>query len=1180
MKIRFYFLISITMMILCQNLISQSIVNKEWELGFGLPDTIDVGATSIDNEENIYTTGNTIVAGQNANVLTTRYDKDGNMTWQKTYNYAGASKDYGTCITSDNNGYIYVAGASYINISHLTDYTILKYDTSGTLIWSTNFNGGNYRIDVPSAIVVDNNGNLYVTGASAGLSTKEDYLTIKLDNNGNILWDISYNYANLDDRPIGIIIDNQNDIIVTGFSYGSSNNCDITTVKYNSITGDEVSVIRDIQSGIGFDEPSQIKKDSNGNIIIAGYIATLTEGYNIKTVKFDNVLNQIWEQTYDGNGLNDKAKSMDIDLQGNIVITGYTTNQNNTKDIITIKYDNAGNQLWMKKRTTANQMGNCEAKKIKTDIAGNTYLLCEKFESGIKDILTIKYNNIGEKKWEKGYTSVNNEVINELKVTDNGEVYLTTKQDSSFQTIKYATYDKPLVPFYDSLGNPIYIKDEIIIRFDSSMVRRDAVDKVELQFGNASTFLKDIAIINVNTVLPPGFVEQATFIKVFTRMTTADSLSITRLGDTINVPPFWATFRMTIAKEGLEQEFMDSLNTLYPIVLNTEFNLIGNFTDVPNDIFIQQSYLEQLSLMPPLYYSGPVNHINMANHGYLTDDAWDFAVGDPLIKVGIFDTGIRYTHNDFNAGAPGSFNDSKIEDGWNYVANVHPSSMTNPDDYGHGTKCAGIIGAIRNNQDFIAGIAGGDLENSNTGVSLYDLKVGTETISTAALLPNVLNALYEGTTNFSLDICNFSLAFHESPSFTISELISLKEQIKFAFDNNICIVAARGNYWGQFSSVTDNMYPACYNDEMVIAVGASKSNGDWCDWEDSYTSMYGGNGAVDVIAPGVLSLVKTLDKDNDTDVSNFNGTSASTPHVVGTIGLMLSDFNIGKPQSEYLTPEDVEYILQYTALDKNTLGPDIETGHGLIDATSALLHLQPNNYIVLHPPVSNFQSSLNSQNQVIDLNYNYTNQIGDNIVASNYLTDIYEVTASGVNSNLGFLNNDYIVIDAWPLHSSSIGFKYTTLFDELIDYDNYIYIDNSDLQNQSTFSSYYYHLTYDNSNNISVDYWIPCNPNNANIDYSVYLQNNSMDIEEIKDSNPFAIYPNPTSENINIKFESEVYEDVNIVIYDISGEVILTKKAKPINEIIELNISNLQSSYYLLNIIQGDKSYFKKIIKI
>jgi len=65
-------------------------------------------------------------------------------------------------------------------------------------------------------------------------------------------------------------------------------------------------------------------------------------------------------------------------------------------------------------------------------------------------------------------------------------------------------------------------------------------------------------------------------------------------------------------------------------------------------------------------------------------------------------------------------------EGWDFETNDDLTETTDPDDNGHGTYVAGIIGTIRNNNFGIAGIAGGDYDVSTNfedrGVSLYGLK--------------------------------------------------------------------------------------------------------------------------------------------------------------------------------------------------------------------------------------------------------------------------------------------------------------------------------------------------------------------------------------------------------------------------------------------------------------------------
>ncbi len=1178
MNIKIQFLTILTLVIFfSQSINAQTVINKEWEIYFGTPDTIDIVETVIDFEGNLITTGNTIVTGQNANILTTKYDQDGTILWQQSFNYSGASKEYGTCITTDDVGNIYVAGASFINYSHATDYVILKYDTVGTLLWSQTYNQGNYTIDIPSDIILDSNGNIIVTGATANLSTNEDFLTVKLDNNGNIIWNATYDYLSLNDRPIGILVDNQNNVIVTGNSDSNSNNCDITTIKYDGTNGNELFVSRDAQICIGFDKPASIKKDNNNNIFITGCVANSAEGYNLKTIKYDANLNITWSKTYNGNDLDDKATSMDVDNSGNIIVSGYTTNTNNTKDIVTIKYDNNGNELWVKTRQTVDQLGNCETKKVKTDNQGNTYLLCEKQENSTNEILTIKYDNQGNKLWEKSLQKGNNEVLNDIEISNTGDVYLTTKKDNEITSTKISYYDKPMVAVTDSLGNPLFVQGEIIIRFDTSVVKKQAVDKVDLQYGNAHTFLKDTVIQLMNSVLPQ-FIDKLTFIKVFTKMTTADSISTTRLGEQVKISSFWTTFRMADLREGQEINYASILDTLYPIIQYSHINTIGTLDDIPNDNLITT---QQESLIPTTQY--PDAHINI-------EEAWNNEVGQDYVKVGIYDFPIYWAHEDFGDG---TFNGSKIKGGWDYGSNQHISGVTSVTN-SHGTSCAGIIGALRNNNKGIAGIAGGDVDNDNNiGVSLYSFGI----LKTDAWIPtsSASNAIIEGSVNsntgygYGLDAQSHSwgielgVAYNDGTpnGYTIDEgdIYLLKEATNESFLNKCIFVASRGN-----NGNTNNKYPACFRDEKIINVGASgddRHRVDGLNGDGWWSSSYGGN--VDVIAPGVEEIVAapiapTTSQSCDINLSGyncFNGTSSAAPHTAGVVSLMYSHHNTQNGYYNNLAPEDVENVLQKNTYDVHSTGYDDLSGWGCINAGEAVKKISGHYRVQHNTHCDNSTTYYDEQDVMVNLSENM-----NGASAGVYRADRFKFTGHHYET----FSSDVDVIDAWVRHSSTNGLSVATYITN--DYwgsISYIVDNNStNTEVEVTTTTYRYHLTSTITGQV-VDIWIPNNPftgSGLQVEYSLHLFDPDWDnVEDVNNLSMFNLYPNPTNTQVNIEYELKNIQTSNIEVYNNLGQLIYQKEInKSRKGNISIDISNYQKGLYFVKFISNNSTKTEKLI--
>jgi Beta-propeller repeat len=124
--------------------------------------------------------------------------------------------------------------------------------------WVAAYNGvGNY-IDQATAIAVDKAGNVYVTGRSPGVSTGNDYVTIKYNSDGQQQWLVRYNGpANGDDAAWAIAVDGSGNAYVTGQSVGAGTDDDYTTIKYNA-NGQQQWVARYMDREISVTQPTPL----------------------------------------------------------------------------------------------------------------------------------------------------------------------------------------------------------------------------------------------------------------------------------------------------------------------------------------------------------------------------------------------------------------------------------------------------------------------------------------------------------------------------------------------------------------------------------------------------------------------------------------------------------------------------------------------------------------------------------------------------------------------------------------------------------------------------------------------------------------------------------------------------------------------------------------------------------
>lgn len=251
--------------------------------------------------------------------------------------------------------------------------------------------------------------------------------------------------------------------------------------------------------------------------------------------------------------------------------------------------------------------------------------------------------------------------------------------------------------------------------------------------------------------------------------------------------------------------------------------------------------------------------------------AWQITTGTSAVRVGVVDTGIRYSHQDLAANMwinPGEIPGNGIDDDGNgYIDDVHGiNAITGSgdpwDDHDHGTHVAGTIAASAFDAGPMVGVA--------YNVRLVALKFldsnGSGFVSDAITCIDYAIAHGVRILNNSWGGGGFSIA--------------LRNAIQAANAAGMLFVAAAGN------SATDTdvspMYPAGYDVPNVVSVAAIDRTGALASFSNF------GIQSVDIAAPGVDILSATAD--SDSSYATFSGTSMAAPHVSGTAALIASQF--------------------------------------------------------------------------------------------------------------------------------------------------------------------------------------------------------------------------------------------------------------------------------------------------
>ncbi len=334
--------------------------------GNGFDEPRDV---AIDASGNVYVTGY---------YATVKYDSAGNEQWAKGY-----GGNLATALALDSSGNVYVTGYSYDN----DDYATVKYDSEGNEQWVARYNGPGNGEDRANALAVDASGNVYVTGYSWGGSTS-DYATVKYDSAGNEQWVARYyGQGNRLSEARDVAIDSSNNVYVTGFSRNSGSNHDYATVKYDS-AGNEQWAKRYNGPANGYDQAYALAVDASGSVAVTGYSSN-----DYATVKYDSAGNEQWVARYNGpeNG-EDAASGLALDSSGDAYVTGLSSNAAGSYyDYATVKYDSAGNQLWVA-RYNGPANNNDYAYALAVDASGNVYVTGRSSNGNNDDYATIKYS--------------------------------------------------------------------------------------------------------------------------------------------------------------------------------------------------------------------------------------------------------------------------------------------------------------------------------------------------------------------------------------------------------------------------------------------------------------------------------------------------------------------------------------------------------------------------------------------------------------------------------------------------------------------------------------------------------------------------------------------------------------------------------------------------------------------
>jgi len=393
--------------------------------------------------------GNLVAAGGTEEIpgiglLTVKFDRSGSQLWTKGFIGGSAYANIAIAVQTDGQDNVYVGG------NFEQSYLIVKYDTGGTQLW---FRRGSAAMqDSLCALAFAPDGQAYASfiGDCPGSPSQLGVMVVKHAANGDSLWSSSW-----EPRVRGVNVEGT--LLIStpaGACVGScyhwrSDGDDLasTIVQYRADGSKVCESEYNLTPGPTNDAANDVAFDREGNVIAVGRLEMTGEWFDLGVVKYSTTGELLWWMSWNSGeaASKDEGLKVAVDSADDILVLGQSQPDTGLpRTMVVLKYSGDGELEW-DRRFEGVGLGTAPV-AVAVDRYGSVAVTAVAMKDSFDyDYVTVKYDLSGQRLWDRWFNgaAANSWDIPEAMAVDaTGAVYVTGESEKAdglrpATTIKY-----------------------------------------------------------------------------------------------------------------------------------------------------------------------------------------------------------------------------------------------------------------------------------------------------------------------------------------------------------------------------------------------------------------------------------------------------------------------------------------------------------------------------------------------------------------------------------------------------------------------------------------------------------------------------------------------------------------------------------------------------------------------